>query len=231
MRKDFEFGNFSVSVVWATEKGFDKPENQDSILMNAWDCGFSIAVCDGLGSAKESATGSEEAARTLIRLANSGVSIDSQTLRKDWTDHLGTKKPSEYDTTAKYATIKKAELEVGGVGDGLIAVLQDEAFFMDNGHGTFSNQTSSVFSLYSEESFWKKQFPIGKATLICISTDGFSEDFEETSIGEMMKEMRKSIASDPNGADASLSKLLSDWPIKTNGDDKTAAFVYVRRKI
>lgn len=223
----YTLNNRKVIVCSASRIGFDKHENQDSLLVGTNDTDLAVAVCDGLGSAVHSAQGSRKAAELLTSMLLDG-SFEKIAFQKAWL-RCFPENPQKFNSTAKFISVKRDSISFGGVGDGVIAVRANGQLVTSVSHGEFSNQTSCLFDLYYPYAFSEQSITFLGNALAIISTDGFSEDVKEDGLAILMDAAFDSLG-DPEKAkefDESLENLLKEWPNKTNGDDKTVAFIFV----
>lgn len=221
--------NITIVYCFRTQVGFDKEANQDFVSVCNDNDGFSIVVCDGLGSAKLSAQGAQTAALLLSNM------ILSKEFRKDdfankWKASFPSH-PEQYNTTAKFVLIRDGQVRFGGVGDGLIAIKTNGSIFEQVDHGAFSNQTSCIADPLFSSGFKDQNMAYSDSMVGLISSDGFSEDIEDGGIGGLLQQAEGSLSDEKKSQefDEELGRLLADWPNKTNGDDKTVAFVLARR--
>lgn len=151
MLKTYRINKYLISVCFASQIGLEKQENQDSIFFGVNNESFALSVCDGLGSAPFSATGSASAAKIMVKQLLSGR-FEKGVFKEEWLKQFpeDTKK---YNTTAKFALIGKEEIRFGGIGDGIIAISMNGAITEYANRGDFSNQTSCIFDLTYDANF------------------------------------------------------------------------------
>ena len=212
---------FAFSVM-----GDGKLENQDSFDYYLDDSQIIIAVADGLGSATFSKEGSSLIVKLLLGLIRDGFSYENIALEllKRWKNALNGNL-NLYDTTIKFVHLKGDSLVYGGIGDGWIALNYDKDFISMTTNNTFSNQTDSILSFDL-----KNKFSILKASEtdllnIIIATDGFSEDIEKDSGKQFLDDIYNQIAKDHNEFKEDIMNTMTNWPIKSNKDDKTVVFL------
>ncbi len=229
MFKVIRLKSATIRLCVNTQIGFDKKENQDAFFFDKKGHSFAISVCDGLGSAKLSAVGSKYAAEIMVnhQLSNKN-SLDFQ---RDWVNHFSNENQLVYNTTAKYLKIHKKTINYGGIGDGLIAFLKGRRLITQTSHGEFSNQTASILDPYFTEKYLDDRLEYHKECVCLICTDGFSEDIEQKDLKELLITAKESLKRNKTAQefDREVQTLLQNWPNQTNGDDKTAAFVLIRR--
>lgn len=230
MIKIFNLNDIEILVCINTKIGFDKEINQDAYFFDATNDSFAISICDGLGSAKYSSEGSRKASQILVNLLITNT-FDKDKFKEMWIDNFKNN-PKEYNTTAKYIKIDKKYISFGGIGDGLIAIKGEDNITISLNKGEFSNQTSSIFDINYSSSFLEQQMALSNKTIAIICTDGFSEDLEENGLNLLLEEANRLFGNkqEIEELDRSLEDLLNSWPNKTNGDDKTIAFIAVRNK-
>ncbi len=226
----YEIEGLLITVCFCSEKGFDKEENQDSVRVADSKNSVSVSICDGLGSAKKSAEGSNFASALLSNLVLED-SFDKRQFQKEWLERFD-ENPSLYNTTAKFICLRATAIKYGGIGDGLIAMMADGKMVTSLDHGAYSNQTSCVYDPFFQMRFQTCEEPFQDECIALISTDGFSEDLVDETIQDLLLEAKDSLKQEDkaNEFDESLASLLKNWPNKTNGDDKTVAFVLATRK-
>lgn len=223
-------GKYRLTVCSATQIGFGKKENQDSISLDSNDAVFALSICDGLGSAEKSAEGSLLASKIIVSSLLDG-SFSKESLYQKWMEAFPSE-PQKYNTTCKFVSFADKQLCIGGIGDGIIAVYTMGKITLFADHGHFSNQTSCIFDPEYNTKFVDVTMNANCPCVILISTDGFSEDIKENGLEMLLKAAFDSLKSEDGQKefDDSLAELLSNWPNKTNGDDKTVAFILLEEK-
>ena len=113
MLKTYRIDKYLISVCFASQIGLEKQENQDSIFFGVSNEFFALSVCDGLGSAPLSATGSALAAKIMVEQLLSGH-FEKGVFKEEWLKQFpeDTKK---YNSTAKFILIGKVESETGSL--------------------------------------------------------------------------------------------------------------------
>ena len=229
MIKKCKCSDIEIALCINTKIGFEKENNQDSYFFSSSDNAFAISICDGLGSAKNSAEGSKKAARLLVELLVNNE-FNRERFQSEWLNYFKDN-PKEYNTTAKFIKISGDGIHFGGIGDGLIAIKTEQETTILSDRGEFSNQTACIFDINYPNAFVEKNLPLNGKALMIICTDGFSEDVKDDGLETLFKEAE--ILFQANNIseefDKSLVELLDNWPNKTNGDDKTVAFIAVRK--
>lgn len=227
MIEKIEIEGVPYTIVYASVIGKGKEENQDSIRVYFDDDKAIVVVCDGLGSARFSAEGSRKASSILLDfLKEEEIDYEAMPMSvlREWMKSVSGN-PNLYDTTLKFIRISKDKVDFGGVGDGAIDILSDGKFHHFSPEHTFSNQTDTLMSFDLKKTFWRKEFPAKGFLSGMISTDGFSEDLDANAEKQFLRESASAVLKDPISFEADLEATLRDWPIKTNLDDKTVAFI------
>lgn len=229
MIKKYKISGLEITLCFNTKIGFEKENNQDSCFFDANDKVFAISICDGLGSAKKSAEGSNRASKLLVDLLIKNE-FNKERLQSEWLE-IFKENPKEYNTTAKFIKITKENIHFGGVGDGLIAIKSEHHITTLSDRGEFSNQTACIFDINYLNAFTEMTLSLNDKAIMIICTDGFSEDIKDEGLDLLFKEAENLFSTETKikEFDESLVDLLNNWPNKTNGDDKTVAFIGVRK--
>jgi serine/threonine protein phosphatase PrpC len=224
---NIQIKGFQMKLVTGTVMGKGKIENQDSISVSS-NNDLVVIVADGLGSASYSKEGSNrivQIAPNLIR-ENNFEQLPNKLLT-EWKIKLEGN-INQYDTTFKFVYIKPNKTYVGGIGDGWIALINNKNFVSYKAENTFSNQTDSILSFDLKNKFWIKEFETKDVSSILISTDGFSEDIENGD--EFLKQVEEEIKNNQHAFTEDLDNTLENWPVETNKDDKTVAFIVINQE-
>lgn len=222
--------NCIAHIVGCSVMGNGKIENQDSVEIRQTNNSLIIVVADGLGSAAYSKEGSEKAAKItadILALKNyENLSEKILTLwKKNLQGHI-----NQYDTTIKFIQITNGKIIVGGVGDGWIALKNNndvKSFVVEN---SFSNQTDSILSIGLDKKFWIQEFNSNEYDTMIIATDGFSEDINKEQSFEFLKQAENEIKANIENFATDLEETLINWPVQTNRDDKTVVFVVLTKE-
>lgn len=207
-------------------KGPGKLENQDSFVIRTNCDSIIVVVADGLGSAKYAADGSKmaaEAAAEILSQSNTSGKLAEDIFREWATKIAGS--PNLFDTTCKFVKITAEEVLFGGVGDGWIAINTDDGFTDLKAASEFTNRTDGLSSPDLHSVFKICSIKTKRIRSLLIATDGFSEDFQKDKGSQLLESASNQIDSNPNEFLASLENLMENWPLDTNGDDKTVVFL------
>lgn len=222
--------NCVAHIVGCSAMGNGKIENQDSVKIRQTSDSLIVVVADGLGSAAYSKEGSEKAVKiTADILAQKDYENLSEKILSLWKENLQGN-INQYDTTIKFIQITNEKIIVGGVGDGWIALKNNDAiksFIVEN---SFSNQTDSILSIGLDKKFWIEEFNINEYDTTIIATDGFSEDINKEDAFEFLKQSGNEIKKDIDIFAIDLEETLSNWPVQTNRDDKTVVFIVLTKE-
>ena len=222
--------NCVAHIVGCSVMGSGKIENQDSIEIRQTNDSLIVVVADGLGSAAYSKEGSEKVVKIATDiLAQKCYENLSEKILSLWKENLQGN-INQYDTTIKFIQITNEKIIVGGVGDGWIALKNNndiKSFVVEN---SFSNQTDSILSIGLDKKFWIEEFDSKEYDTMIIATDGFSEDINKEDTFEFLKQAENEIKEDIEIFATDLEETLSNWPVQTNRDDKTVVFVVLTKE-
>ena len=222
--------NCVAHIVGCSVMGSGKIENQDSIEIRQTNDSLIVVVADGLGSAAYSKEGSEKAVKiTADKLTQKCYENLSEKILSLWKENLQGNL-NQYDTTIKFIQITNEKIIVGGVGDGWIALKNNndiKSFVVEN---SFSNQTDSILSIGLDKKFWIEEFDSKEYDTMIIATDGFSEDINKEDAFEFLKQAENEIKEDIGIFATDLEGTVSNWPVQTNRDDKTVVFVVLTKE-
>lgn len=121
--------------------------------------------------------------------------------------------------------MKGDSLVYGGIGDGWIALNYNKDFISMTTDNTFSNQTDSILSFDLKNKFSVLKASENELLNMIIATDGFSEDIEKDSGKQFLDDIYNQIAKDHNEFKEDIMNTMTNWPIKSNKDDKTVVFL------
>ncbi len=217
-----KFGNAEYTVLGCSVKGKGKECNQDSFLVDADEERIFCLLADGLGSSINSEIGAEAICKVAKQIIEEqGITQEfPYALKKRWANELQVK-PISCNTTFKFIVVEKDEIVFGGIGDGWIIGIVDGGFFEYKSFNSFSNQTDSMMSVGYEDRFKIVRKPYKNIQALSLATDGFSEDIEGGHEEGFIRDCLSEIHGDAENFLNDLENMISNWPIKTNQDDKT----------
>lgn len=219
-----------VHVIGCTVMGKGKIENQDSVEIRQVENGLIIAVADGLGSAAYSKEGSEKAVKiTADILSENNLENFAERLLSLWKNGLQGN-INQYDTTIKFIYVKASKIMVGGIGDGWIALKNQNGLESCVAASEFSNQTDSILSTNLKDKFWVKEFNVNDVSSMVIATDGFSEDIDKENGFQFLSQVENEMREKNKAFAYELDNTLRNWPVETNKDDKTVVFVVLTKE-
>ncbi len=220
--------NKTFSVVACSVKGQDKDFNQDAFAVALGTDGLICVLADGLGSAINSEIGAEAVCKEAIALIKEEGVSDAfpARLKKKWMDSLY-HKPLSCDTTFKFIQITATEIIYGGIGDGWLTGVLDGKIIDVQSSERFSNQTQSMMSIGYNENFKIFRKAYKDIQVLSLATDGFSEDIEGENVQAFLIDGLKEMQADANSFAKSLERMIENWPIKSNQDDKTIIMIGV----
>ena len=225
-KNDIKIGSCKYYIAACSVMGEGKAENQDSFEYYFDDEQIIVAVADGLGSAAFSKEGSSNIVKILIDIIKENIeysSLPSELINR-W--KLAVKgNYNLYDTTIKFIHIKDGVIKYGGVGDGWIAINTSDELVSLCASNVFSNQTDSILSCDLQNKFAIKEISEYNVLNMLIATDGFSEDIEKDNSKNFLTDIYEQISKDFNAFEEEFKNTLSNWPVESNKDDKTAIFI------
>ena len=242
-------GSYRVQVGGLSEKGLEKPRNQDAFRIGKdAEKGLAyIIVADGLGSCKFSDEGANNIAGivedwVLNKLPNYAFLSDNvaniliKRMVESWNSSYEMKSSYDYDTTIHVAIFYKGSILVGGIGDGMILGECDDSSCKDyvDEKDLFSNVTNSMCSINANEML---EFEIIQSdsysdhVSIIIPTDGIADDLipekKLTLPGYFLEAIKH------NGIDGLQNELqdwIPDWETESHSDDKTLCYLVIEKE-
>lgn len=208
--------------------------NQDAVMLRGHCDGWVAAVCDGLGSCKQSHVGSRAAAlavRQVLRLRDEkDATRISADIHASWIEQTATFPVREVATTCLWASVRQnGACTFGQLGDGLVLYRHGGRFYrMTSERGGYGNQTQAMHSVH-EARHWQQ----GACVLsqpgdgVVLMTDGISDDllpealdgFYQTLFNNIRRRGRR------NGQ-RWLKRELEQWSTPMHGDDKSLIAIF-----
>jgi hypothetical protein len=201
--------------------------NQDSYELYVDDHNFICVIADGLGSAIHSNIGSKTICEVTKEVLLSDCEINEIGIRiKDQFKSKFSERIEDYDSTLRFARLNSSGLTLGSIGDGWTHFLSGNEYHTIESDAIFLNITDSILSREFDKFFKIESFDVPQHDL-CISmmTDGYSEDFDKATGRKFLKKVRYEFMNYPREFCESNRKLLTEWPIKSNHDDKTICYI------
>lgn len=222
--------NVEYHIVVISAIGQGKSENQDSVSLCYTDKSISMAIADGLGSAVHSREGSEIISKITCEMLKDGIEkFDILKLKAQWKNIVKTDY-DKYDTTLKFIHIDNNMISYGGIGDGWIGAKIGNKIVSLEAEHVFSNHTDTILSANLSSKFKVFKENNVSSFIMIMATDGFSEDIEKSELSQFLEGIELEIIHNKKQFADENEKLLLNWPIVTNTDDKTVVFI-VRREI
>ena len=214
-------GEHVFEIIGCSAKGSEDKVNQDSYGYFSDDDCIIIAVADGLGSAPLSQIGSKHVIQSVIETLRDPISdCIWERISESWRSSLDG--PAEdYDTTCKFACIRKDKVILGSIGDGWLGVKNTDGYFELDNQKEFTNITKSMCSKNMLEETILIECSIDELVSFGLSTDGFSEDMDSESRETFLTDAGCSLSECPLNTFEEIQHVLENWPIKSNKDDKT----------
>lgn len=204
--------------------------NQDCYEIKRTSYGFSLCVCDGVGSHKYSKQGAKAASKAVYKVFKlyykKKIEKDEigEKIRFYYNKNLRNKYRKEAGTTCLFAFIYKTdEIIIGQAGDGLILIKVDHRFAtFQTKKDDFINEVCTLNGNHPFNSWKIRTLNFDSqqhSTLsILLTTDGLSEDIipekRESLLDHFMELSKKR-------KDHRLLKELKKWNVPGSFDDKT----------
>lgn len=211
--------------------------NQDSWGSHRVRAGHVLVVCDGLGSCQQSHVGSK-AACDAVRVVMKSLEDDitgvefGQQVAAMWLQRVGSGDPARYATTCLVsARLRSGRLLVGGIGDGLAAVVRAQGH---DGYRVVTTNTSEFGETAAlgdgrEAAGWKlEEFDDSDGShRVLLATDGVSNDLIDDRVPNLIAWLVDECGSrSRRGWRTRLRRMLTDWPTPGSTDDRTLAVMW-----
>jgi len=214
-------------------------QNQDAWHAFRRTHGTALVIADGVGSARSAAQGSRLACKAAISVFSAltpraDVREIAHSISEQWRSMLRGAKPSDFATTLLFAfRFTTGRLLVGGVGDGLAAVLsptsEQPCRILFRPGGDFG-ETFSISSDSDLQNWRIEEFDDSACDhRVLLATDGVSNDLLEHRIMEMTDWLQTRFqGSSCRAWRTGLRELVLNWPTPGSSDDKTIAMMWRR---
>lgn len=221
------FRTFGVSL---RGKSHIKSEtaNQDSFLCG--ENGKFIVVSDGVGSAELSQIGSQMVCKAIEETSKSAPqNIDGfiEALHKQWCEYINKDMAKKFSATCLFCVENAAQVLIGQLGDGIIAVLFDDEskdfICEDNKQDSFSNSTDAMSVILNIKQWKRHSIPKAGIKAIIACTDGVSDSLKNDKKLMLFRELYETYKECSNEETIEdIKEWLEEWP-SDSGDDKTIA--------
>jgi hypothetical protein len=224
---DFNIAGKKYKVLCLSVSGSEDQINEDSYEIFFDDENFVCVIADGLGSAVQSHLGSKALCEVTKEVLLSDCPISEIGIKiKDQFKKRFSRSIIDYDSTLRFVRLNSKGLTIGSIGDGWTQFLSDNKYHSIESESVFLNITDSMSSreferLFKIETF---EFPV-KDLCLSMMTDGYSEDFDKATGKKFLKKVKYEFMNYPREFCELNRKLLNDWPIKSNHDDKTICYI------
>lgn len=212
--------------------------NQDAWLGEHAGFGSLAVVCDGLGSAPRSRTGSRAGCRAVLEAVHrwaaaedAAVGLLTRLIHVLWALNVSPDEPRDCATTCLFAAaMTDGRLVVGQLGDGLALVQipgHSPRVIADEREG-FGNETSGLGVTRSVEE-WKvhvehRTLP---GTSVLLASDGVADDLEPDTRAAFARHLRDHYGPLPaRERRDTLTTDLTAWPTPNHLDDKTVVLLW-----
>jgi len=199
--------------------------------------GHVLVVCDGVGSCPRSRQGSRaacRAAREVMRDASDEVTAASfrDRLVERWLEMVRPGIPSACATTCLVAARwRSGRLLVGGIGDGLAAVvrggLEARVEIVDGGRGEFG-ETAALCGRGEEQWWTMRDFDDSRGQhRVLLATDGVANDLVLERLPSLVNWLVERHGADGRRRWRSRMRgMLGRWPTPGSSDDRTLAVMW-----
>lgn len=207
-------------------------ENQDSFRCAVLDCGFVIALSDGLGSRRDSKAGSEAACASIVEIAGELggrlAEIDPKEFaclaHARWLEKLGGRDIAQCYATMLFFVLYEGRAFAARLGDGFIGLWLDDSLdvLFDAKEDRYANETDCLTEELAIESIsvFEKDVMEVHGGVLC--SDGI--EFEEMTCGELIRFTEAFVEGYQGMRREDVTAHLADWLRKWPGaDDKTLA--------
>ena len=218
-------GDHTYEILGTSVPGRVDKVNQDSLgYCSDEDC-LIAAIADGLGSMPLSQIGSRAVIDSVFEvMAEESPGNIWKHIFECWESSIGDEL-EKYDTTCKFICIREDKVTIGSIGDGWMGMLNTDGYCELENTNSFTNRTDSICSPKMLEKASILECDINDFLAFGLSTDGFSEDFDRNSREEFLHDAYLTMSGNFSDCYFDLCSALHNWPVKTNGDDKTAILI------
>ena len=225
---------FGVSVIGPVHL-LSHASNQDAFSVHGRKGGWTVAVCDGVGSCVHSdigANAASKAVQAVLRennMLHSG-DVTNAHIHARWLQHIKPYAVHEVATTCLYSQVlPSGETIVGQLGDGLILYRENGVFHqLTLNRKGYGNQTAALWKQHTPEQWLNTRFTLQKpGDGVILMTDGISDDLIADALPAFFEVIYKTaLHCSRRRAKRWLQKELSDWATPKHGDDKTLAAIF-----
>ncbi|WP_406042453.1 protein phosphatase 2C domain-containing protein [Succinimonas sp.] len=214
-------------------KGSYHYENQDSFRCTMLDCGFVVALSDGLGSRTDSKTGSEAACTSIVEMAEELgsrlVEINpkefARLVHARWLEKLDGRDTTQCYATMLFFVLYQGRAFAARLGDGFIGLWLDDSLdiLFDAKEDRFINETDCLSEELAVESIsvFEKDVMEVHGGVLC--SDGI--EFEPMNCEELIRFTEAFIKGNQGMRHEDITTNTADWLRNWAGhDDKTIAF-------
>ena len=177
-----------------------------------------------MGSKKYAHIGSKALVDAIIKAAQlfdfkKDIKLFEPLVKSLWDINISPYSQNETSTTLLFSIVKNKKIFIGQVGDGAIAILGKESFFLEEGKNMFTNNT---VPFGRDEKIQWYIFKDSEIDSIVMCSDGISEDLKKDKLLDFFQnyiENYKDIQ--PNKRVYEIKQWLKNWPVRGHSDDKT----------
>lgn len=208
--------------------------NQDAVMLRGYDGGWVAAVCDGLGSAKQSQIGSRAAALAVRQVLKSADGADASRINADiharWRDQTASYQVKDVATTCLWLTVHADGNAIfGQLGDGLILFRQSGRFYqLTPARQGYGNQTHALYDTHTPAQWQQATCTLSQpGDGVVLMTDGISDDLLPDALDSFYQAMFNNVrARSRRNAQRWLGRELEQWSTPMHGDDKSLVAIF-----
>jgi serine/threonine protein phosphatase PrpC len=208
--------------------------NQDAVLLRGQRGGWVAAVCDGLGSAKQSDIGSKAAALAVRQVLKSVDKADASLINANiharWRDQTATYRARDVATTCLWLSVQPdGNATFGQLGDGLILFRQGGRFYqLTPPRQGYGNQTQALYEMHAAAQWQQATCTLSEpGDGVVLMTDGISDDLVPDALDGFYQAMFNNVrARSRRNAQRWLGRELEQWSTPMHGDDKSLVAIF-----
>lgn len=211
--------------------------NQDAVLLRGQRAGWVAAVCDGLGSAKQSDIGAMAAARAVRQVLSDAGATDASTvnaaIHTRWRAQTAAYPARDVATTCLWLSIHlDGSATFAQLGDGLILFRQNGQFFrLTPPRQGYGNQTHALHTAHAPAQWQQAACTLSKpGDGVVLMTDGVSDDLVPEALDGFYQALFNNVRRrSRRNARRWLRQELKTWSTPLHGDDKSLVAIFKTR--
>jgi len=208
--------------------------NQDAVLLRGQRGGWVAAVCDGLGSAKQSHIGSRAAALAVRQVLKGADKADAKLINANiharWRGETASYQARDVATTCLWLAVQPdGNATFGQLGDGLILFRQGGRFYqLTPPRQGYGNQTQALYDTHAPAQWQQATCTLSQpGDGVVLMTDGISDDLVADALDGFYQAMFNNVrARSRKNAQRWLGRELEQWSTPMHGDDKSLVAIF-----